>query len=208
VNTSIAPKPLEVVIFDLGGVLADVPGVASLRELAGVDSDEELWSRWLACQWVRRFESGGCSPQEFAAGVVSDWSLAIEPARFLDSFATWLNVPYDGAEQLVAEVGRTCTVACLSNMNPVHWDTTASHWPLMARLDHTFLSFRLGAVKPDPKIYHQVLEALAVPAERIVFLDDNQVNVDGACAVGIQAHLVRGLDAAREVLARAGIVAR
>ena len=62
--------PVEMVLFDLGGVLLQLQGVPSMRKLSGISSDHELWSRWLGCPWVRRFESGTCSDEEFARGVV------------------------------------------------------------------------------------------------------------------------------------------
>lgn len=193
-------RTIDAVVFDLGGVLAQVSGVATMRELSRLDSDEEMWRRWLACRWVRDFERGRCSSESFAAGVVADWELTIEPAEFLTLFSGWVDKPYDGAGELVEEVADQCTVACLSNMNPIHWDSTISVWPLIDRLDHTFLSHRLGMVKPDREIYDHVIETLGFPADRILFVDDNQPNVDGAIDAGLQAALVRGVDQAREVV--------
>jgi hypothetical protein len=65
---------VEMVLFDLGGVLADFGGVGPMRELADLDTDEEEWKRWLACRWVRAFERGSCAAEEFAVGLVSEWS--------------------------------------------------------------------------------------------------------------------------------------
>src|ERR1700733_6855878 len=79
--------PIEFVLFDLGGVLIDPGGVGPMRELSGLGSDEEVWARWLDCRWVRSFEGGRCTPEEFAAGVVADWELGLEPAAFLEEFA-------------------------------------------------------------------------------------------------------------------------
>ena len=59
---------IDLVLFDLGGVLIQPGGVAAMRALAGIDSDEALWARWLGCRWVQRFEAGGCTPEEFADG--------------------------------------------------------------------------------------------------------------------------------------------
>ena len=67
-----------------------------MRELAGIDSDEELWARWLGCPWVQRFEAGRCTPEEFAAGVVADWELALAPAAFLEAFGGWPEPPFAG----------------------------------------------------------------------------------------------------------------
>jgi putative hydrolase of the HAD superfamily len=194
---------VKAVVFDLGGVLAEVSGVASLRAMAGIDSDEALWHRWLSCDWVRAFERGRCSPEDFAAGVVSDWGLSIDPADFLAEFSGWVNRPYDGADELVAAVAGRCTVGCLSNMNAVHWETTISHWPFVARFDHVFLSYRIGAVKPDREIYDHVIAALGVAPEQILFVDDNQLNVDGAVDAGIRAYRTKGVGDARAVIERA-----
>jgi glucose-1-phosphatase len=196
----IAPDPITAVIFDLGGVLAEVSGVQRLRAMAGIDSDEQVWHRWLTCEWVRSFERGGCKPDEFAAGVVADWGLAIEPAAFLDEFSSWVNRPYDGADELVTDVASRFTVGCLSNMNAVHWESTISRWPLVARFDHVFLSYRLGAVKPDREIYDRVIAELGVAPEQILFVDDNQINVDGAIDAGIRAHRVSGVEGARAAI--------
>src|SRR5215469_14746281 len=94
---------VEIVLFDLGGVLLEVGGVAPMRELSGIDTDEELWARWLACRWVKLLEAGRCPPDEFAVGVVADWELPVTPEEFLATFGAWVNQPFPGALELVAE---------------------------------------------------------------------------------------------------------
>ena len=65
-----ASGAVDIVLFDLGGVLIELGGVRALRELADIASDDEVWRRWLTCPWVRTFESGQSSTAEFADGVV------------------------------------------------------------------------------------------------------------------------------------------
>ena len=201
------PPPVDAVVFDLGGVLADVAGVARMRALAAVDSDEQVWQRWLTCEWVRRFERGRCDPDDFAAGVVAEWELAVTAEEFLDEFRGWLVGPLPGATELVAEVRREVPVALLSNTNRVHWEAGADRWPLLREFDHTFLSFQLGLVKPDPEVFGHVVTQLGHPPDRLLFLDDNDLNVDAARACGLQAQRVRGVDEARSVLSAAGVLA-
>jgi len=55
--------PFDAVIFDLGGVLVEYRGVEPLKVLSGIQDDQELWRRWLSCEWVRRFERGQCLPE-------------------------------------------------------------------------------------------------------------------------------------------------
>jgi glucose-1-phosphatase len=196
----------DVVVFDLGGVLAEFGGVARMRTLSGIDDDEELWRRWLTCDWVRRFERGSCTADAFAAGVVADWELAVTGEAFLAEFREWLVGPMPGAEDLVAVTKSSVPVAVLSNTNRVHWEAGAAQWPLLQMFDRAFLSFEIGMVKPDPEIFEHVVAALEIDADRVLFLDDNQLNVDQARASGLRAERVVGVSEAGEALVAAGVV--
>ena len=177
-----------------------------MRELSGIVSDEALWSRWLDCRWVRRFEAGRCTPEEFAAGVVADWELHLDPAAFLAAFGGWPEPPYAGALELVTAVQATVPAGFLSNMNSFQWATNYEAIPLAEAFDFRFLSFELGLVKPDAAIFDAVAARLPVPRDRVLFLDDNAVNVEGAEGAGFVARHVRGVDGARDALVAAGVL--
>src|ERR1700677_827346 len=147
---------IDLVLFDLGGVLIRPGGVASMRALSGINSDEALWTRWLSCQWVRRFEAGQCAPEEFAAGMVADWELELEPAAFLEEFGRWPEPPFEGALELVDEVQAAVPAAFLSNMNSLQWAANYEGIPLTEAFAFRFLSFELGLVKPDAAIFDVV----------------------------------------------------
>jgi len=194
------------VLFDLGGVLIELGGVASLQELAGIASDEEVWQRWLASPWVRRFEKGECSAVEFSTGVVSEWELAISPERFLEVFGDWPVGPFSGSQELLSEVHQSVPIGCLSNTNSLHWEHQASQWPMLGTFDAQFLSFELGLVKPDPAIFQAVADQLPVRRDRVLFLDDVALNSDAARSFGFVAEQVRGIEEARQVLTDVGIL--
>jgi HAD superfamily hydrolase (TIGR01509 family) len=199
-------EPVELVLFDLGGVLVELPGVPAMLELTGIESEEELWRRWLTCRWVRRFESGGCSETEFAAGVVADWQLGLSPAAFLEAFRNWPARPLPGAAELVAQTRASVAAGCFSNTNALHWHDRIATWPLSRLFDHRFLSFELGLLKPDTAAFAHVAHLLGVPAGRVLFIDDNAVNVAGAAAAGFQAARAVGVDEARQCLAEAAVL--
>jgi len=189
----------RVVLFDLGGVLVRLGGVAALQDLAGMVDETEVWSRWLACEWVRRFERGGCSASDFATGVVTNWSLPISAEEFLERFRQWPAGLYEGALELIETVRHQTPVGCLSNTNGLHW-AVMQEWGLASAFDHVFLSYRMGLVKPDREVFEQVALALGVAAAQVIFLDDNAVNVDQAAITGFDAWQVRGIDGARQAL--------
>jgi putative hydrolase of the HAD superfamily len=198
---------IDVVLFDLGGVLFEVGGVAPMRELSGIDSDEELWARWLTCRWVQRLEAGQCTDDEFAAGVVADWELPVSSAEFLATFGAWESHPYPSALALVTQVGGTARVGCLSNTNAYQWDANFHDMPLIRALEYRFLSFELGLVKPDRAIFESVAASLPAAPDHVLFLDDNAVNVESAAAFGFHSRHVRGVDEARQALVEAGVLA-
>jgi FMN phosphatase YigB (HAD superfamily) len=202
-----ATSDVDVVLFDLGGVLYDFVGVEAMGSLTEIDDVDELWRRWLGCPWVRAFERGDCTEDDFAAGVVDEWRLSIDPEAFLTSFRTWLRGPLEGADALVGETRRTVPVGCLSNTNPLHWTDFEQRFGLLESFDERFLSFELGCVKPDREIFDRVVAALSRPPDRILFLDDNVLNVEGAEAAGLRARRAVGVEGARRELAELGIVA-
>jgi FMN phosphatase YigB (HAD superfamily) len=199
-------EAIQVVLFDLGGVLIELGGVTSMRELTGIESDDELWRRWLGCPWVRSFESGQCSADEFAAGVVDDWRLTVAPETFLGAFEAWPIGPFLGADELVRAVRRTVPTGCLSNTNALHWDDRFARWPILDAFDYRFLSFELGLLKPDREVFDRVAELLPAPPARILFLDDNMLNVEGATEAGFAAVHVRGVAEAEAALVAAGVL--
>jgi HAD superfamily hydrolase (TIGR01509 family) len=199
--------PVDVVLFDLGGVLIEFGGVDSMKELAGIESDEEVWQRSLRCPWVRDFERGRCSPDDFAAGVIDDWGLSVNVATFLDAFRSWPREPMSAADTLVRSVRRTVPVGCLSNTNTLHWNDHAARWSIRDAFEFRFLSFEMGLIKPDREMFDRVSELLPVPPHRVLFLDDNTLNVDGAVAAGFRAVRIAGVDEARVALVDTGVVA-
>ena len=74
---------IEIVLFDLGGVLIELSSIQAMGRFLGDPPEEEVWRRCLSCPWVHRFERG----------MVETWSMAASPEVFLD--ANQINV--DGA---------------------------------------------------------------------------------------------------------------
>jgi HAD superfamily hydrolase (TIGR01509 family) len=197
---------VDVVLFDLGGVLVDLGGLPELEVFAGGGvSEDELWRRWLSCPWVRRFERGQCDADAFSRGMVDSWSMTVEPEEFLEAFAAWPRGLLPGARELVRSIRAVARVGCLSNTNSLHADRHWSHFGIADLFDDQFLSHEMGLLKPDRDVFEYVVDVLGCPAERILFLDDNQLNVDGARAAGLRSERTRGIAEANTVLSAIGL---
>jgi len=202
-----ATQPIRVVLFDVGGVLVQLSGVATvLGWVADRWTPAELWQRWLRSPAVRAFETGRCDADTFAADLVAELELGVEPALFLESFAGWPSGLYPGAHELVARIPGHITRALLSNSNALHWDRVIDDFGLGTLFEHRFVSHLTGKIKPDPDAFEHVVRSLGCDASSVFFLDDNLMNVDAARVIGMQGAVVSGIDGAEEALRAAGIL--
>ncbi len=196
-------ESVEVVVFDMGGVLVRL---GSLPSLLGVDQRaEEFWPQWLSSPAVRQFERGGSSPESFARALVDELMLDLTPEEFLVNFNRFPTGLYPNAVELVGKVAEGYRTAVLSNTNALHWEGQVDAEVIQTLCHETFLSYQLGLLKPDEEVYVQVADDLQVDPQRIVFLDDNQINVDGARSAGWNAYVVVGPDEAMAQLIKLGL---
>ena len=192
----------------LAGRLAETePRLRPVLERTGDLGTErdELWQRLLSRQvsereyWARR-------AAEFGAAIGETW----------DTQAL-INRLYDRPERdyLCAETIDLMndTKAAGLRLGALTNDLAAFHGPgWVERQEHLKLfdiivdASLTGVLKPDPRAFASAAEALGLPAEQIVFLDDMPWNVEGARRAGLTAVRVPwdnpapAIDTARELL--------
>jgi HAD superfamily hydrolase (TIGR01509 family) len=199
--------PFDVILFDLGGVLIELAGVERMLELCNhALSADELWARWLASEGVRRFETGRAEPDAFGAAMLSEFGLSITAAQFLEEFTIWPKGVFPGSFELLEQLAGAYRLACLSNTNALHWPRVCDEMGLARYFETTFASHLVGMLKPDAEIFEHVVAQLGCPPARILFLDDNQLNIAGALAAGMVACRVAGLAEVRAALVELGVL--
>ena len=187
-------QPFDVIAFDLGGVLVQLTGVPRMLEWLQSEADSDMWNRWLLSKSVRAFETGQCTAEEFAAAVCAEFTLPVASDAFLEEFVTWAHGVFPGTHELLRSLRPHYQLVSLSNNNTLHWSRIHDEMKLADLFDRHFLSHEIGLIKPDREVFEHVGAALDVPAERILYFDDNQLNVEQARAVGMAAHRTVGLD--------------
>lgn len=82
-------------------------------------------------------------------------------------------------------------IGLCSNLATPYAEPLRTRLPI--QLDAYAWSFEVGAIKPDPKIYRSICNALALAPENILFVGDTYIaDVEGPRAFGMQAiHLAR-----------------
>jgi putative hydrolase of the HAD superfamily len=198
---------IELVLFDLGGVLVELHGVSTMLAWMGNTVQvDELWKLWLTSPVVREFETGRTAPNDFADRIIREMTLPVGRKEFLDAFSGWLQGLYPGAMELVRSVPERFTRATLSNTNVLHWDRMMTEFELENEFHRHFASHLTVRIKPDPDAFQFVAETMGCKPSAVFFIDDNSLNVEAARKVGMHAAQTKGPTEARQALVEAGIL--
>jgi putative hydrolase of the HAD superfamily len=197
---------IEVVLFDLGGVIVQFQDPGYLAKLLGESDDASALAKWILCPSVQAYESGNCDRYEFANGIVEYFELAADPDEFLSNFLAWPQDVFPGSKEIVSAIHPEVRVGCLSNTSEFHWGRQKSAAILQEMFELRFLSYEMGQLKPDPEIYQTVARQLDCAASSILFFDDHPKNIAGARAVGFEAHLTKGIREAQAHLQQYGLI--
>ena len=182
-------QQIEFVYFDLGNVLVSFdPNIAcnNLVERFGVTTDQSLQAIYQSGA-QSQFEHGQLSGEEFAEQIRRVVGADAEqmPTVGLLNAVSDMFAPIDVMADALHRVrANGFGVGLLSNTCQAHWDWICGQPYLMNqfRFDATILSFEEGAMKPQVAIYEAAEKESGVPAERLLFLDDKQENIDAAIA--------------------------
>ena len=194
---------IQVLLFDLGGVLVEFSGVRDIAPLLRDNASEfEILERWRRCPHTRDFGLGQLNREEFAARFVRDWGLEVSPERFVEVFRSWSKCLLPGAAELLASLRPRFRLAALSNSNELHWDRNVNDLGIDGLFDVAISSHQVGFSKPDPRIFQAALDRLDVAPGAVMFFDDAHANVVAASKLGMRAFQVEGVEGVRERLIR------
>jgi epoxide hydrolase-like predicted phosphatase len=191
-NADMKNNQIKNIIFDLGDVILniDVPLASSaFAELSGKTQAEilELFA-------ARQFETGGLTESAFRDLIREilnqpDW----EDARIDTAWnSLLLDIPAERLDLLrhLSQHYRLFLLSNTSSIHITHVNKILSETHGVEKLDDlfekVFLSYEMAVMKPDIKIYHDVLEQAGIRADETIFLDDNLDNIQAANQLGIQ----------------------
>ncbi|RKR03242.1 putative hydrolase of the HAD superfamily [Kushneria sinocarnis] len=195
----------QVLLFDVGGVLADWDGTTPLVELTEGRLDRDQARRfWLEFKPLVPFETGRASVHEFTGPAVEALGLDMSREEFAARFDSWMAGPYEGAMALLERIRPDFVRGVLSNNNSMHWARFLEQSRIDRYVEHVFVSHQTGLRKPDRAAYEHVIDALGQPAEAFHFFDDNPECVEAARSFGMQATRVRGVGELEAALAAEG----
>lgn len=201
-------RNLNAVIFDYGDVLClrptadDVEGSA---RILGISTDlfQELWGRNRDL-----YDRGDLPAETYWRKLADDAGATLDQGQLQElskrDVVMWSRLNRGMVEWLLALSSVGVKTAVLSNM---HMDMVLHVRRSFRWLDHvscaTF-SAEVRLIKPDPAIYEHCLRGLGVSPTDSLFIDDREVNVAAARAMGIHAVQFQSMGQLRSELEHLG----
>lgn len=204
------------VIFDFGGVITTSPFEAFnrleatrglprnfIRQVNARNGDSNAWAL---------FERAEIDAEEFDrrfAQEARDQGHMLEGSAVLAVLAGAVRpVMVTALDQLKA---RGFRLGCITNNVPTGHgagmarsaDAHDAMEQIFARFEHVIESSKAGVRKPDPRIYTMMCDALGLPPQSCIYLDDLGINCKPAAALGMHAIKVTS---AEQALADLGAV--
>lgn len=196
---------ITTILFDLGGVLLELDGPPIKADWANKPlTHEQNWLAWMNSPVVKQFETGKLSADEFVTQVIPDLGLQVTETVFRQAFIEWPKALFEGAPEILQVLKPNYTLAFFSNTNELHLPRLLKELALAEYFHHTFASYDIGYFKPDESGFAFVCDAMQVSPSEVLFIDDNQINVDGARRAGLRAEQAHGIDAVSAVLRKSG----
>ena len=184
---------IQAIAFDWGGIFTektfDSSAVKNLAALCRV-SEEEVTKTYFPV--MEEFEVGAFDFDGFYERFTARSGLTPDEGVFRKTFLGSVR-EREVMFEVLKSIPQSYRVGMLSNNVPVLCDRVRDD-VRMSRVEHFVFSNEIGVRKPDPKAFEKLTEALGVPADATVFVDDNRDNIEACERLGYQGVLLTTFD--------------
>ncbi len=196
-------------VFDVGNVLYGWdPDSFLVRQIADDDSrlrfieDTDLYGWHETLDGGRPFDEAAAELSEkfpAYAALISAWG---------DRFGETIIDPVPGVHAIVEELGtKKVPLFAITNFSADFWKPFYEReMAFFGRFRDIVVSGEEKLLKPDPAIYYRALHRFELKPDEALFIDDREINVEGALAVGMAAHLFNSAEDLRDRLKSEGLL--
>ena len=175
-NSSKQDKPT--LVFDLGNVLVKF-SLDPFFQFLGDHGAEKTTLQKKAPDLFYRYERGKITSKDFTNKLRTWCKRPVEQEALIYEWQQ-IFTPDPAMLQLARELVEKFPNALLSNTNELHWDYLNREYQLEQIFDKVVLSYVVGSMKPDSKIYQILEEKTQCCANQLLFIDDRPENIEAA----------------------------
>jgi glucose-1-phosphatase len=164
----------SVIVFDLGNVLINFDYDIAVKKFDKIEPN--LGKKFLEYHKNnyhihRAFEQGLIREEEFIRIALSGVDHKVDPETFAKIYSD-IFTPNNDVISLLPILKDKFKLILLSNTDPLHKKYGWEKYDFLPLFDHLVLSFEVGSVKPEEKIYKAVEEFSKVPPQEFLYIDD------------------------------------
>jgi len=200
----------KVLAFDLGRVIFDFDYTIVLDKCAErmtLTPDQVLHGLFYE-DFGADYERGLLSNREFYEKMRSWSGLAMDYDEYALAWSDIFSLNR-GTEDLIHSLKKAgYPVHMISNICDLHYTFLSERYPeVFGLFDSLVLSYKVGAIKPERKIFDELVRRAGVAPEFIVYVDDRDDLIKAARPLGFTAIRFDSVDQCRADLRRQGIAA-
>jgi FMN phosphatase YigB (HAD superfamily) len=180
---------IEVIYFDLGKVIVDFDYAVAAQQLLQVTPLPlpEVIEVLSDANLIFEYETGKLSSPDYRRTVSQRLQMDVSMERFQQLWGNMFLPQPLLSESLLMHLKQRYRLILLSNTNEIHFEYVVNRYPILQHIQERVLSYQVGCMKPDPRIFELAIQRAGVPPEKIFFTDDRSENIEAARQSGIQA---------------------
>ena len=181
----------KAVVFDFGNVLSGLDRMAFARAASPHSrmSPEELNSALWGATLEHDHETGLLDSRGYfkAIGEIAGFSVEYGYEAFVEDYKKIILPNPDGEAGLIEARARGARCFVLSNTSWLHACTIFNNETLATIPEIHILSYKVGCMKPDPRIWMKLLEYSGLEAKDCLYIDDVPAYCEKAESLGFGA---------------------
>jgi len=179
----------SIIVFDLGNVLINFDYNIAVKKFDEIEPN--LGNKFLEhhknnYHIHRTFEKGIISEDEFVKIALAGVNNKVDAKTFSKIYSD-IFIPNDDVISLLQILKKKFKLILLSNTDPLHKKYGWMNYKFLSHFDHLVLSFEVGSVKPEEKIFRKVEELSQLPSQEHLFIDDIAEYAEAAKKLGWDA---------------------
>ena len=189
---------VSTLLFDLGGVLLNLDYSRTIQafERIGGQEFQLRYSQAAQSSLFDDFEIGAIGKGEFRNGIRAFLDVNVSDQKIDHAWNAMLLYLPSARVDLLKHLRSKYKLILFSNTNKIHLqrfreiigEQYGDPFLLETLFDKTYYSHELGKRKPNTEAFETILNQHGLRAAEVAFIDDSIQHVQGAIAVGINAH--------------------
>lgn len=200
---------IKSIFFDLGNVLVKYDLAIMLKGYIkhGCDPKRDISSYIMESNTGKKYMEGRIDSSRFYRESCRRLNIDIS---FDDFYRVWNSMffPYPEMEDIIKKLKEKypgVSLILISDTNEGHFNFIRKNYEFLDLMDHYVLSYEVGRMKPNRKIYREAIKTSGALAKDIFYTDDRLDLVEAARTLGLKAHQFTGHENLLSQLSKFGI---